>query len=252
MRVFDTLAITGRAEAQLPQPLLSEKSGLSDIKQNCLLELETIGYDYFCYQGYFPMFGKCQYLYGFPNFGSTDEDYAKNCFEGPIASYCRTETTPRLWKDFHPDSTKDANALKELQSRATSQGIHNGQCFPVHGAGSEWAVLNVANKQKNTGSTSDTIKQLQLLAMSVHEAIKQLNDDQIEANTYRVTALSPREIECLDWTAAGKTAWEIARIIGITESTVSFHIRNTINKLNASNRSHAVAVAMARSLINAK
>ncbi|MBX2881042.1 MAG: LuxR C-terminal-related transcriptional regulator, partial [Granulosicoccus sp.] len=35
--------------------------------------------------------------------------------------------------------------------------------------------------------------------------------------------LSAREAECLTWTAKGKTSWEIAVILGIAESTVSFH-----------------------------
>ncbi len=56
-------------------------------------------------------------------------------------------------------------------------------------------------------------------------------------------SLTPRETEVLKWMKNGKTNWEIAVILGITERTVKFHITNILAKLNASTRSHAVALA---------
>lgn len=62
--------------------------------------------------------------------------------------------------------------------------------------------------------------------------------------------LSKRETECLTWVASGKTAWEIAQILAISESTVIFHIENAKKKLSAVTISHAVALAVALKLIN--
>ena len=61
--------------------------------------------------------------------------------------------------------------------------------------------------------------------------------------------LTSRESECLHWMAAGKTSSEIAIVLSISESTVNFHLKNILVKLNASNRVHAVAKALSRSLI---
>jgi DNA-binding CsgD family transcriptional regulator len=61
--------------------------------------------------------------------------------------------------------------------------------------------------------------------------------------------LSEREIECLGWAARGKTEDEIARILFRSPATVHFHLRNAATKLDASNRTHAVAIASARGLI---
>lgn len=63
------------------------------------------------------------------------------------------------------------------------------------------------------------------------------------------TSLTKREKECLSWTAGGKTSWEISVILGISESTATFHLRNAGVKLNANNRTHAVAKAMHEGLI---
>ena len=62
--------------------------------------------------------------------------------------------------------------------------------------------------------------------------------------------LSKREIEVLSWIKEGKTSWEIARILLISERTVNFHVRNVIKKLDAKNRTHALAIAVAERLID--
>lgn len=63
------------------------------------------------------------------------------------------------------------------------------------------------------------------------------------------TPLSTREQEILSWVSKGKTNWEIARILGISERTAKFHVRNILEKLEASSRSHAVAIAIERHLL---
>ncbi|HTR01304.1 MAG TPA: helix-turn-helix transcriptional regulator, partial [Candidatus Acidoferrum sp.] len=55
--------------------------------------------------------------------------------------------------------------------------------------------------------------------------------------------LSERELECLLWSAEGKTAEEIATILSISTATVAFHLKNAIQKLNVTNRNQAIAKA---------
>lgn len=61
--------------------------------------------------------------------------------------------------------------------------------------------------------------------------------------------LTKREFEILNWVKIGKTTWEIAQILAISESCVNFHIDNLRKKLNAVNRGQALAVAVANGLI---
>ena len=61
--------------------------------------------------------------------------------------------------------------------------------------------------------------------------------------------LSKREKEVLRWIAEGKTAWEISVILNISERTVSFHTSNILAKLNAVNKTHAVALAVSESIL---
>jgi len=63
------------------------------------------------------------------------------------------------------------------------------------------------------------------------------------------TLLTNRESQCLEWTAKGKTSWEISVILGMAEGTANFHLRNAGVKLGANNRTHAVAKAMEQGLL---
>jgi LuxR family quorum sensing-dependent transcriptional regulator len=61
--------------------------------------------------------------------------------------------------------------------------------------------------------------------------------------------LTARELECLAWAAQGKSEWEMARILGISEHTAEKHLINARVKLGAVNRVHAVATALRRGVI---
>jgi len=63
------------------------------------------------------------------------------------------------------------------------------------------------------------------------------------------TSLSRREVESLHWLSLGKTSGEIATILGISEHTVNFHVRNVCTKLHAPNRQAAVATALCAGIL---
>jgi len=66
----------------------------------------------------------------------------------------------------------------------------------------------------------------------------------------RQVALNERELECLTWSARGKTSPEIATILGLSKRTVNFHVENACRKLNVSTRTEAVVKATSGRLIN--
>jgi len=222
---------------------------LNTIKQLCHEQVTNLNFDYVSYVGYYPVCEETHEISTFPDeWRQVNRSYYE-CRSNPIATLSQNRTTPFLWQNCVTDSSSDKVNLDYFLKTAQKHNIHNGICFPIHGAGAEWGMLNIARSVKLQNVSLDSVQFLQLYALSVHEAVKKANACHIKENAKQKT-LSPRECECLNWIAAGKTAWETAKIIGITESTVSFHVRNTIIKLNANNRAQAVAVAMARSLIS--
>jgi len=66
------------------------------------------------------------------------------------------------------------------------------------------------------------------------------------AATPRVT---PREAQVLAWIAAGKSDWEIGRILNISAKTVNFHVEKAKRKFGVATRIQAVLAAMRQGVI---
>lgn len=63
-------------------------------------------------------------------------------------------------------------------------------------------------------------------------------------------SLTDREIEILRWSADGKKAFELAGMLGISESTVNFHLHNARRKLGFSTKFEAAAYAAKQGLLD--
>jgi DNA-binding NarL/FixJ family response regulator len=61
--------------------------------------------------------------------------------------------------------------------------------------------------------------------------------------------LTPRELEVLRLIRDGHRNKQIAYELAISETTVNFHIKNLVDKLGANDRTHAVIIALRRSLL---
>lgn len=60
--------------------------------------------------------------------------------------------------------------------------------------------------------------------------------------------LSTREIEILRCVATGLSNKQIAKQVGISDETVKTHLKTAFSKLNVSDRTHAIAVALSRGI----
>ena len=65
----------------------------------------------------------------------------------------------------------------------------------------------------------------------------------------RRPTLTRRELEVLQWAAAGKTAGETAQILSVSPWTVTYHMRRVLQKLHAVNKQTAVANAISLGLL---
>ncbi|MBB3233143.1 LuxR family transcriptional regulator [Halomonas stenophila] len=135
--------------------------------------------------------------------------------------------------------------LKEFFSIAREFGVsQQGVSFPIRGAHGERALLSV-----NSSLTSkdweffkaNHLGDLALFAYMFHLKILEVQGiSQIAPSV----ALSEREKSVIKWAAEGKTAWETAKILGITENTANFYLRNAAVKLSATTKPQAVANAI--------
>jgi len=61
--------------------------------------------------------------------------------------------------------------------------------------------------------------------------------------------LTPRELEVLRLIRDGNRNKQIADQLSISETTVNYHIKNIVDKLQANDRTHAVTIALRRGLL---
>lgn len=63
-------------------------------------------------------------------------------------------------------------------------------------------------------------------------------------------ALTPREVEVLSYVAKGMANKEIAHQLGTAAGTIKMHVQNILAKLGASDRTHAVTIAIERGILH--
>ena len=86
---------------------------------------------------------------------------------------------------------------------------------------------------------------LELAVPHFHQALIRV----LNKNVKKDIVLSPREKEVLTWIKQGKSTWDISVLLKISERTVKFHVSNIMQKLGASTRAHAAAIAIEQGLV---
>lgn len=65
----------------------------------------------------------------------------------------------------------------------------------------------------------------------------------------RISQLTDRETEILDYVKEGMSNSQIAEKISLSSKTIENHVRNIMIKLDANNRTEAVVIALRKELI---
>lgn len=130
------------------------------------------------------------------------------------------------------------------EAQECSVGRH-GLSFPIRGRHYEFGLFSITS---NLGDRDwDDLRralmpEMLLLAHHFHHFAMEKAG---VVFPYYAGRLSQREKDCLRWRATGKSDWDIARIMNISERTVKFHLENARGKLDALNTTQAVAKALA-------
>jgi DNA-binding CsgD family transcriptional regulator len=133
----------------------------------------------------------------------------------------------------------------QLLEDAAHFGIRCGFTIPIHEPLSRIAAVTFAaddHHAKFARCVERHNSLLQLLAILFHSRARlSLAPERCVAGI----VLSPREYECLEWAAKGKSAWDIGSILNISRRTAAFHLDNAKSKLGVRTISQAVALLAA-------
>jgi DNA-binding CsgD family transcriptional regulator len=159
----------------------------------------------------------------------------------PTVTRINESPAPFRWSETHARATpQQRRVLHEL----ADVGGRDGLAVPIHGPGGAIAGVSIGTDKYDL-SRQDEVA-LHMASFYLHGRLTAIRA-QAPARPARV--LTPRERECLEWVAGGKTDWEISQILGISEQTVHGYVQNAMTKLGARTRAQAVALAMQSSQI---
>jgi LuxR family quorum sensing-dependent transcriptional regulator len=161
--------------------------------------------------------------------------------DDPTVRLLRRSVYPFEWCEAPYDGTKEPRAA-EIMRRAAECGMANGFVVPIHSLTGYEACLSLGGKHLDLTKRSKPA--LHLMGMYAFDRVRRLL-----ATPPPVRKLTAREREAIAWTARGKSAWDIGGILRISQRTVEQHATNACSKLGATNRAHAVAIAIRERLI---
>ncbi|WP_292331866.1 LuxR family transcriptional regulator [Mesorhizobium sp.] len=179
------------------------------------------------------------------------DEWQKRCFKmgyeriDPIIKTSRKRAGAFRWSDVYKDATTTEDERRVFDEAATF-GLRTGIGVPLHGPHGSFAIMSFA-QPRDREIQNNTVIYLQLAALYFHLKVYRLENS---SGVWEVPRLSLRETECISWAARGKTSWEIGKILGISNNTVNFHIKNVKTKLNAASRTVAATKAVDIGIIN--
>lgn len=178
----------------------------------------------------------------------------------PVLLLARQSLTPLVWEDI-VDRMTLSEEQEALRVDRRGAGLYGEVTCPVHGPREQAFAVCFAHSYPGEHDRAH-LSELQVLAIHfyyayarVYQARAQSANGPIglaDSPPMGLTAsrvLTNRERECLLWTARGKSASSISVILGLSENTINFYVKNAMRKLGTTNRVVAVVLAVRAGLI---
>lgn len=163
-----------------------------------------------------------------------EQDYVRR---DPTVALAGMSDTAVLWTD------ELFSNCPELREEARAFGLVHGWAQPRRDAHGVVSLLTCVRAEPAIGDEEIAAKseRLQWLSYLCHESMLSHWGPSLQRPPD--VELSEREIEVLRWSCDGKTSMDMAEIIGVSETTVNYHMRNACMKLGTPNKTAAAVRA---------
>lgn len=169
------------------------------------------------------------------------KEYQKNNYakDDPVVQYALKIGGIFSWRDAL--LSFDTPRGREVIARRQRYGLQHGYTYFMPTENTKPRVqkfLSLAN------ATSKSDVKCEYIIATLGVTLCYLVDNVISKPESCKAPLSDSELQILDWSAKGKSIWEISQITNTPERTVKYHLINTYRKLEASNKTQAVSTAI--------
>jgi LuxR family transcriptional regulator, quorum-sensing system regulator BjaR1 len=161
--------------------------------------------------------------------------------DDPTVAFARTGMIPDTFSGLRRRVAASGKSPRVLDI-AAAHGWPEGLAIPVHGPNGYCGVVTVAGETEELAPTDRAA--LHLMALYLHERLKQLLAPGLTKPPAGSPRLTPGEIECIHWLIAGKTDWEMSEILGISEWTAHWRIEKAKAKFGVKTRAQLTALAV--------
>jgi DNA-binding CsgD family transcriptional regulator len=165
----------------------------------------------------------------------------------PVLQHLDSSVSPIIWGQPDYRSAKLDNVYELFQG----YGLGSGLAVTVRGVHGDYACVGLSSASERvtkSASLTQELGQLMLTATAAYSSM--LGIVSPKKNVREAIRLTPRELEILRWSRAGKTAQDCGQILGISQATVHFHLKNTLHKLDVASKHQAVLKALEMQLIH--
>lgn len=138
------------------------------------------------------------------------------------------------WSQLEKLIALEKRDLKILD-KGKQQGIGDGFTVPANVPGEARGSCTFANRDSSQFPEA-MMPLAQLIGAFAFEAARRLWIPPGELACRHLPRLTPRQRDCVLWVARGKTDWEVSRILGIEEDTVTRHIKMACERYGVNKR----------------
>ena len=214
----------------------------------------ALGFDYFSYViAAFPTGddgrgGSGIYMSNYP--GEWRRRYRRQAYEveDPVFVDGKKARSPFTWRGERRTDVITRHA-RQMYEEAGTFGIRNGFTVPVRGPEGDCGLFSVSGRIPPDGTQNIAGPIYQALLTLAHLVHGNAMAQRTALQRQPTVDLTYHERVCLSWASRGKTAQEIAVILGRSKATVDFHLRRASGKLGAANKVQAVVRALSLNLI---
>jgi DNA-binding CsgD family transcriptional regulator len=164
----------------------------------------------------------------------------------PIKSFSERAIQPVDWRDLPRAKTRDRRFFRDFTEFQLGRQALTATFRGPSGDRSLVTLTSDVTERRWPTVKTEMVAALGVLHPALHHAVLRLR---FQISDVIIIRLTPREKQCLGWAAHGHTSKQIGENLGLTPATVNFFIDAAVSKLEASNRAHAAAKAVALGLI---
>jgi len=179
-------------------------------------------------------------LHNYPNAWAAR--FVSECLhaEDPVHQACLRSNVGFIWTDL-PTLIPVTSRQRAIIEEAAAHGLRFGFTMPANLMG-EYGACSFASERELRLPT-ETLMIAQLVGAFAFQAARRIRS--LDPKAVRAAPrLTPRQRDCLLLAIRGKTDWEISRILGLSEETVSRHLDTARARYGAVKRLQLAAHAI--------